>query len=137
MKNNKGLTLLELVIVLAIIAIIALILVPSFLLTTDRARLRADIQSANVIQNAIDLYRIERGVHVEGHPNDIDKMVENLALSRYISARNNNPQTAYAVWEIRDNRVVVNISDSRISEDIHTAYESLTDEEKEYVHTGR
>ncbi|MDR0272263.1 MAG: prepilin-type N-terminal cleavage/methylation domain-containing protein [Clostridiales bacterium] len=131
--KTKGLTLMELVIVLAIMVIVALILVPMFLLTTDRSRLRADIQSANVIQNAIDLHRIERRQSVAGSPN-VNTMVQNLADAGYIDPRKVTIQTENAVWFLNNNSVMVDITLS--PDDVHRAYASLSDDEKIFVRGG-
>jgi prepilin-type N-terminal cleavage/methylation domain-containing protein len=138
-KKNKGLTLMELTIVLALLAIVAAILIPVFLLTTDRSRLRADIQSAHVIQNAMDLYRIERRRSVTGYPHDVEAMVTNLANAGFLNRRNLVIQTEDAEWRIVEvsgaSTVVVDIDDS--PDDVHRAYESLPDEERVYVRNGR
>jgi prepilin-type N-terminal cleavage/methylation domain-containing protein len=129
--KNKGLTLMELTIVLAILAIIAAILIPLFLLTTDRARLRADIQSAQVIQNARELYRIERGTQVTG--DNVNDIVKNLADADYLNSRNVTIQTEGAAWVIctADRIIKVNINDSPA--DVHKAYNSLSEDEQTYV----
>lgn len=133
-KKNSGITLMELTIVLAILAIIAAIVVPLFLLTTDRARLRGDIQSARVIQNAMDLYRIERGRSVEGGT-DIPLVVQNLERAGYINPRNVAIQTEGAVWVVAPQfGVRVNIAAS--PEEVHRAYAGLPPEERQYVQGG-
>jgi len=129
-KKNAGLTLLELTIVLAIIAIIALIVVPVFLLTSDRARLRADIQSARVIQNAIEQYSIERGASPSG--GNVNAIVDHLAGAGYINPRNVRRQTEGAEWVIdSDIGVMVDISGS--SADVQNAHESLPESERALV----
>lgn len=95
-KHTKGLTLMELTIVLAIMVIIAAIAVPAFLLSSDRARLRADIQSARVIQQAIELYRIERGDTPDG--TDEEDVLETLEDAGYLNLRRQEPQTSGANW---------------------------------------
>jgi len=128
--NNRGFTLIELTIVLAILAIIAAILIPMFLTTTDRARLRSDIQSARVIQNAMDLYRLERGRPVSG--DTISSRLTNLSEAGYIEARNATTQTYEAVWVYHPTRgVLVDIRNS--PEGVKAAFENLTDEEKAFV----
>jgi prepilin-type N-terminal cleavage/methylation domain-containing protein len=135
MKKNSGLTLMEITIVLAIIAIIAAILIPVFLQTTDRARLRADIQSAEVIQNAVNLYRVERGRQVTGFP-DVELMINHLVSTGRLNQRNVRIQTYRARW-ITDPAigVVVDISDS--PPDIHDALATLSEAEQRYVRTTR
>jgi len=133
-KNNSGFTLLELLIALAILAIIAAILIPNFFATTDRARLRSDIQSARVIQNAIELYRAERGSAPEG--TSMEAIIDNLADSGFLRARYADIQTEYATWESSLERgVVVNIQASPYS--VHSAYASLPPSEQVYVINGR
>jgi len=121
---------MELIIVMALLAIVAAILVPMFINTTDRARLRSDIQSARVIQNAIDLYRVERGVSVQG--NDMAAILENLDDAGYLNARNATLQTEGATW-FRDavRGVLVDISASPSS--VRDVYQNLTVAEREMV----
>ncbi|MCL2284966.1 MAG: prepilin-type N-terminal cleavage/methylation domain-containing protein [Firmicutes bacterium] len=134
-KNTKGLTLMELIIVLALLAIIAAILIPMFVNTTDRARLRSDIQSARVIQNAIDLYRVETGTVVSGA--NADAVMRRLAEEGYLELRNSATQTDGAVWYYDDttHRIYVNIYGS--PESVRGLYESLSDAEKQMVMVSR
>ena len=133
MKNQNGFTLIELTVVLAILAIIAAILIPTFLITTDRARLRGDIQTARIIQNAIELYAVERGSLPAGATATIDARIQRLIVAGYLPNRNIRPQTQGAewIWD-QDNGVRVNIRGS-VSAGVARAFENLTEEEKEYV----
>ena len=128
-KAQNGFTLMELVIVIALLAIIAAILIPMFLNTTDRVRLRSDIQSARVIQNAIDLYRVETGRTIAG--NTVEAIMINLEDAGYLNLRNSTIQTEGARWVQVDNIVVVNIHDS--PESVRDVYENLPDSERELV----
>jgi len=133
-KPQKGFTLLELLIALAILAVIAAILIPNFFATTDRARLRSDIQSARVIQNAFELYRAERGVAPEGAT--MEAMLESLTDAGFLRARYADIQSEGAMWQTDDTHgVVVNIGTSPDS--VHSAYASLPDGERMFVVGGR
>ena len=137
LKHNKGLTLMELTIVLGIMVIIAAIAIPLFLLSTDRARLRGDIQSARVIQNAIDLHIVERGAPPQG--SSVNDMINDLAGKGYLNARNTTIQTNGAVW-VRDastSVIKVDIGGANVAEEIHRAYTSLPEDEREFVLRGR
>ena len=131
-KITKGFTLLELLIVLAIIAIIAAILIPNFFATTDRARLRSDIQSARVIQNAIGLYQAERSSAPTG---SVTQIIEHLYQMGFLDAPA-RPQSELAEWAEDTNRgIVVNIGPS--PDGVHSAYARLSDAERRYVINGR
>jgi type II secretory pathway pseudopilin PulG len=123
---------MELTIVLAILAIIAAILIPSFLITSDRARLRGDIQSARVIQSAINLYSIERGVFPGSN---IEAIIDRLQEMSYLPEGGLEPQTNDGRWTYsQEGGVQLDIS--RSPEGVKRAYESLPDSEKAFVTGG-
>ena len=129
-KNTRGFTLLELLIALAILAIIAAILIPNFFATTDRARLRSDIQSARVIQNAIELYRAERGEMPEG--TNMSTILETLSGAGFLNVSHYDIQTEGAVWDTDpDIGVIVDISGSH--DNIQSVYASLPAAEQLFV----
>ena len=133
-KAHKGFTLLELLIALAILAIIAAILIPNFFAATDRARLRSDIQSARVINNAIELYRAERGTAPAG---DMDTILTTLTTTGFLRARYTDIQTEGAVWATDAALgVVVDIA-GVTSDNVHSIYASLPDAERVLVANGR
>ncbi|MBQ9504531.1 MAG: prepilin-type N-terminal cleavage/methylation domain-containing protein [Lachnospiraceae bacterium] len=55
-KNNKGFSLVELIIVIAIMAILVAILAPQFLKYVERSRNTADVANAREITNAVIAY---------------------------------------------------------------------------------
>ena len=128
MKN--GFTLIELIIVLAIMAILGAIAVPNFSSTSAKAILKADIQSARVIDNAKDLYENETGIRVSGAAADI---IKNLADGGYLK-RNYSPQTNKAVWVFEDKIIKIDITNC--DETAKNLYSGLNDEEKSYVKSG-
>ena len=131
MATKKGFTLIELTVVLAILAIIAAILIPTFLITTDRARLRGDIQTVRIIQNAIELHTVERGVPPEGAT--ITARIQTLITAGYLPNRNIRPQTQGAEWvwdQINGVRVDIR---GNVSDGTRRAFENLTDEERLHV----
>jgi prepilin-type N-terminal cleavage/methylation domain-containing protein len=112
LTNKKGFTLMELTIVLAVIAIIAAILIPTFLNTTDRARLRSDIASARVINNAVELYQAERGSAPSGFDTaNIANTLTALQTAGFLTAA--PPQSNGGAWQIHgtapNRRVVVDV----------------------------
>lgn len=64
-KNNKkssGFTLIELIIVIAILGVLATIAIPSYSRYTDQAKQAADQQTANVAVNAMAMYVAENRI---------------------------------------------------------------------------
>lgn len=54
--RDKGFSLVELIIVLAMMAILVVVLAPQYLKYLERARNSADLQNARTIVNAIQIY---------------------------------------------------------------------------------
>lgn len=59
--NEKGFTMIELIIVVAIMGIIGAVLVPTFSTMTAKARLTSDVTTVKTLQRQIDIYEAEFG----------------------------------------------------------------------------
>lgn len=62
-KNNKGFSLIELIIVIAIMAILLVVLVPQYLKYIERSRNATDLENARSIVNALQIYAIDPEVN--------------------------------------------------------------------------
>ena len=78
-KSRKGgFTLVELMVVVAVIAILAAIAMPQFLSAADRARNAKETADIQIIKNATQLYMIDKNV-------DTPLTVENLYKEGYLT----------------------------------------------------
>ena len=62
-KNNKGFTLVELVIVIAILAILVGILAPQYTKYVEKSRKSADVNNMDEIIRAIEVYYVDQGAN--------------------------------------------------------------------------
>lgn len=65
LKNRKGFTLIELIVVIAILGILAAVLVPQFGGFTDKARSAQGMTDAQAITTAIEAFNVENGAYPE------------------------------------------------------------------------
>ena len=124
---DRGFTLIELAIVLAIIAIVGAIILPNFLSTTDRAKLRSDVQSARVLQNASELYDAEHGTALARA--DAGRDIALLENGGYLPKNGAVIQTTGASWTYDGDRIIkVDISGS--TDEIKKIAQSLDRQER-------
>ncbi|MGN8773076.1 prepilin-type N-terminal cleavage/methylation domain-containing protein [Candidatus Weimeria sp. HCP3S3_B5] len=74
-KNNKGFTLIELIVVIAIIAVLAAILAPQYLRYVEKSRVTSDESTAKEIKNAVQTACADDAVFTS-LPTDNDTTVE-------------------------------------------------------------
>ena len=129
-KKRSGFTLMEVVIVLAVIAILGAIIIPNFLGYTDRARLRGDIQSARVIRNAMDLYRVEVGSDVGAAYASEDALIKHLVDSNYLTGIP-ELQTEDAKWSYDKTSMKMKIDISACPEGVKKV--KLSEIESEFI----
>lgn len=61
-KNNKGFSLVELIVVIAIMAVLVGVLAPQFIKYVERSRISTDIQNMDQIKTAVEVYCAENTV---------------------------------------------------------------------------
>jgi prepilin-type N-terminal cleavage/methylation domain-containing protein len=104
LRNRKGFTLIELVVVIAILGILALIAVPRLAGVRDNAQETADLATARSIASAVSIYEADNGVK----PADIDDLVPDYL--------NDVPTGASINWIGTDNnQLEVTVGDQTIT----------------------
>lgn len=83
--ENRGFTLLELMVVLAIIALLLTIAAPRYFVHVDRAREAALKQTLFVVRDALDKFQADKG----RLPDSLDELVS----ERYLRQRPVDPMT--------------------------------------------
>lgn len=127
MYKKNGFTLIELIVVLAIMAAISAIAIPNFANIAEKSKLKSDIQSARIIDNAKDLYESESNDDLGNTARD---MIQNLKAKNYLK-KELTPQTKSAVWILDNNIIKIDIS--ACSESVQKNYLNLNEDEKYYV----
>lgn len=74
--NTKGFTLVEMIVVIAIIAILAAVIIPTTAGFIDRARLSNDRQNATRMTQALEVFRIETGDTGPLQPHDVREILD-------------------------------------------------------------
>lgn len=133
LKNNRGFTLVEIIVVLTLIAVVGTVAVMSYPKVVLRSKLKTDLQSVRVIQSALDLYVIE-GNTVALSVTDISKELYNAG---YLKS-NNTPQIdETAKWYFNNGAKIVKLDASKITAadtDVWQVINSASDEDRKLIY---
>ena len=89
-NNEKGFTIIELIVVVAILAILGAVLVPMFSTMTAKARLSTDIITVKTLQRQFDIYKIDKGKYPDGYANNqpiSSKIIQELVTEKYLDEK--------------------------------------------------
>ncbi|MCL1935017.1 MAG: type II secretion system GspH family protein [Defluviitaleaceae bacterium] len=137
LQKTNGLTLIELTIVLAIMAIIGAIVVPNFFNSTDRAKLRADVQSTILISNTFELYKIEK--NTRNQRREYTNIADVLNILNYYGYFSNeisdrDLQTEGATWILENNKILLSLPHDNGTNNIRQLVSRLSDRERSILH---
>ena len=122
-NNKKGFTIVELVIVIAVIAILAAVLIPTFAGIIRKANISADTQLAKNLNNALAADEA-----IDGKPESFSEVLTIFRENGYIVS-NLNPTAAncYFVWESSTNQIIL-VDAKNNYEVIYTSKELASEE---------
>ena len=107
--NKKGFTIVELVIVIAVVAILAAVLIPTFVSVTNKAKQSADIQACRQMNTYLAVNEVTDGKTI--------KEVYNTLEEGGMSAENYKPlsKDTYYFWDKDLNRVLYTDKDYKVT----------------------
>lgn len=137
-KEEKGFTMIELIIVIAIIAIIGAIIAPSFTKATTKSKIKADVASIREVNRQIALYMAEKGQYPSGNS---ESTYSAAATSGGLKELENDgyldkvpkPQTKGLKFSYSESTGKAIIEGDTPNQDVKDAVNNLTPEEKEFV----
>lgn len=108
-RNKKGFTMVELIIVVAVMGVIGALLVPLYGDMTAKARLTTDISTVKTLKRISDVYKAEQGSWPEG--TDLKALNETLVKAEYLDA-NAALQTEGADISVTGTKIQLNLKDA-------------------------
>lgn len=114
-RNQKGFTMIELMIVIVIMGVIGAAIVPSFGSMTKKAKVSTDVSNLKIVQRQIEIYEAETGTTIatkaDGTANDLDAIVDALVTGKYIDEKYvENPNAS-------DTKIKLQTKDSEVTYD--------------------
>ncbi len=86
-SSQRGFTLVELMVVVAVIAILAAVAMPQFLSAADKAKSAKEVADMQIIKNATQLYMIDKNVDV---PTTVENLYKEGYLTEYVKTPKGN-----------------------------------------------
>lgn len=106
-KNNKGFTLVELVIVIAILAILVGLLAPQYTKYVEKSRKSADVDNMNEMVKAVQVYAVDQGTKDGGNKEAKDISITLKASGVALSDSNKILESALTEYVPNYNKIAL------------------------------
>ena len=120
--NKKGFTIVELVIVIAVIAILAAVLIPTFSGIIKKAKINADTQVARNLNTSL-----AADTALNGKPQTIEDVLKILKADGYLIENLNSKSGCYYVWEKDTNQILLVDTDYSVKYSAKDGYGAIDD----------
>ena len=100
LKNKKGFTLIELIVVVAILGILSAIAIPRLSGFSEKARVSADAASARTIQSAISIAEADGHLNLQSTADPTLDAIKAAVLPEYLAAIPKTQTTGTNGWLI-------------------------------------
>lgn len=88
-KNNKGFSLVELIVVIAIMAVLMVVLAPAMLRYVEKTRVQKDDSAVSEVTHAVELALAQEDIYTEAGGNTVTLTVNDSSNSGTIAAASN------------------------------------------------
>lgn len=137
MKNNRGFTLIELVVLIAILGILSTIAMPKFSGFIERAKINADKSTIRTLNNTTDIYMVTKkgGKEVFNNAENDKSRIEILSNAEFLYD-NIEPQhkdgsftwdvnNQYWYYSIREGKPLVELSEGDMKDTVTNLYKTM------------
>ncbi|MGN0416147.1 MAG: Tfp pilus assembly protein FimT/FimU [Agathobacter sp.] len=132
-KNNKGFSLVELIVVIAIMAVLMVVLAPAMLRYVEKTRVQKDDSAVSEVTHAVELALAQEDIYTEAGGNVVTLTVNDNTNSGAIAAAS-NPKLLQDVKNTVGDKIVP-VSKARKNKQ-YTVKATYSDTRQAYTVTG-
>ncbi len=133
-KNNKGFSLVELIVVIAIMAVLMVVLAPAMLRYVEKTRVQKDDSAVSEVTHAVELALAQEDIYTEAGGNTVTLTVNDSSNSGTIAATTSNPKLLQDVKNTVGDTIVP-VSKARKNK-TYTVTATYSDTRQAYTVTG-